>query len=84
MHRGHEQRLLDAGRLALDGYGLYVDRDADGNLLTNDDLDECHGRSSAVMWDGKATTMYHYVVTREYPYTLGCYHGMPVATKPAR
>ncbi len=67
---------------APDGYGLYVERDTDGNLLTNADLDACHGRTSPVMWDGAVTTMYRYDVTLEYPYTLGCYHGTPVMRPP--
>lgn len=65
---------------ALDGYGIYVERDANGNLPTNADLDQCHGRPSKVMWDGSLTTMYHYDATLEYPYTIGCYHGTPTAT----
>ena len=60
---------------ATDGYGIYVERDKNGALLTNANLDTCHGRTSAVMWDGKATTMYHYVATLEFPYTIGCFHG---------
>lgn len=65
---------------ALDGYGVYVERDADGNLPTNADLDACHGRTSRVEWNGKMTTIYHYDATLEYPYTVGCFHGTPVAT----
>ncbi len=64
---------------ALDGYGIYVERDAKGNLPTDADLDACHGRTSPVMWNGKLTTIYHYDATLEYPYTVGCYHGTPVA-----
>jgi hypothetical protein len=64
---------------ALDGFGVYVERDAQGNLLTNASLDACHGRTSAVPWDGQTVTMYHYVATREYPYTLGCFMGTPAS-----
>ena len=63
---------------ALDGFGIYGMRGADGRELTNDDLDECHGTTSPVMWDGKLVTMYHYVATREFPYTVGCFKGTPV------
>ncbi|MEV7691435.1 YHYH protein [Streptomyces bungoensis] len=63
---------------ALDGFGIYVERDDKGNLPTNADLDSCHGRTSKVMWDGKETTMYHYSATLEFPYTVGCYHGTPI------
>jgi hypothetical protein len=64
----------------LDGYGIYVERDSHGNLPTDADLDACHGRTSAVSWDGRLATMYHYDVTLEYPYTAGCFHGTPVNT----
>ncbi len=63
---------------ALDGYGIYVERDAQGNLPTNADLDVCHGRTSQVMWNGQVTEIYHYDATLEYPYTVGCFHGTPV------
>jgi hypothetical protein len=65
---------------ALDGYGIYVERDSKGNLPTNADLDVCHGRTSEVTWNGKKTKVYHYDATLEYPYTIGCFHGTPVAT----
>lgn len=63
---------------ALDGFGIYVERDASGNLPTDADLDECHGRTSAVTWDGARRVIYHYDVTLEYPYTLGCFRASPV------
>ena len=66
---------------ALDGYGIYGMRGADGRELTNEDLDECHGTTSPVMWDGKLVTMYHYVATREFPYTVGCFKGTPIQYK---
>jgi hypothetical protein len=31
------------------------------------------------MWNGKRTAIFHYVMTREYPYTLGCYRGSAVS-----
>lgn len=63
---------------ALDGYGIYVERNKNGSLLTNTDLDACHGRISRVLWNGKATVIYHYDATLEYPYTVGCFHGTPI------
>ena len=63
---------------AADGFGIYVERSASGSLLTNGDLDECHGRTSSIEWNGQQVSMYHYVATLEYPYTLGCYRGTPV------
>jgi hypothetical protein len=67
---------------ALDGYGIYVERDASGALLTNTDLDACHGRTSTVLWNGKEQSIYHYDATLEYPYTVGCFHGTPISTGP--
>lgn len=63
---------------ALDGFGIYSAYDERGRELTNADLDECHGRVSRIMWDGRDVTLYHYVLTREYPYTLGCFRGSAV------
>jgi hypothetical protein len=63
---------------ALDGFGIYSMYDANGKELTNDDLDECHGRVSTIEWDGRQVEMYHYVLTREYPYTVGCFRGTAV------
>jgi len=28
------------------------------------------------MWDCQSVAMYHYHMTREYPYSVGCYHGV--------
>ncbi len=64
---------------ALDGYPIYGPRGAHGKLLTNDDLDACHGQVSRVWLDGRWRRTYHYNATLEYPYTLGCFHGTPVS-----
>ena len=64
---------------AADGYGIYVERTAGGALLTNTDLDACHGRTSKVLWNGREQKVYHYDATLEYPYTVGCYHGAPIS-----
>lgn len=71
----------DAGRhsdlvgYALDGYGIYGMHGEDGHVLHDSDLDACHGHSHAVMWDGTLQVIYHYHLTPEYPYTVGCFHG---------
>jgi len=65
---------------AADGYGIYVERASNGALLTNTDLDACHGRTSKVLWNGKEQVMYHYDATLEYPYTVGCFHGTAIST----
>ena len=59
---------------ALDGYPILGMRDAQGKLLTNADLDACHGRAEAVNVRGR-TYSYAYRLTQEYPYTLGCFTG---------
>jgi hypothetical protein len=64
---------------ALDGYGIYVQKDKHGNLPSNTSLDACHGTTSKVMWNGKLTKIYHYVATLGYPYTVGCFHGTATA-----
>jgi hypothetical protein len=60
---------------ALDGFGIYGMKDSSGRVLHDDDLDACHGTTSTVMWNGKVMKMYHYVLTAEYPYTIGCFRG---------
>lgn len=65
---------------ALDGFGIFGNKDANGNVITSDDLDECHGITSKITWDGKQVTMYHYVLTNDYPYSIGCFKGTPVRT----
>jgi hypothetical protein len=63
---------------ANDGYPFVVERDAAGNLPTDADLDECHGRTSPVLLDGNVVEIYHYSATYEFPYFIGCFHGTPV------
>jgi hypothetical protein len=62
---------------SLDGFGIYGPW-YHGKVLTTADLDACHGTTSAVMWNGTVTTIYHYVSTYDFPYTIGCYRGTPV------
>jgi hypothetical protein len=66
---------------ALDGYGIYVQKNTLGRLPANSSLDACHGRTSKVRWNGKVRRIYHYVATLEYPYTVGCFHGHPIAVQ---
>ncbi|HEX4109573.1 MAG TPA: YHYH protein [Solirubrobacteraceae bacterium] len=65
---------------ALDGYGIYVVKNAHGVMPTNTSLDACHGTTSLVPWDGRLTRVYHYVATLEYPYTVACFHGTPTSS----
>lgn len=59
----------------IDGFGIYGPRDETGRVLSSADLDDCHGRTSEVMWDGQLRVMYHYVATLDFPYTVGCLRG---------
>ena len=64
---------------ASDGFPIVVERNEAGELPTNDDLDECHGRTSPILLDGEIVEMYHYSATYEFPYFVGCYRGTPVS-----
>ena len=66
---------------ALDGFPIFGPRDTDGTLLTNDDLDKCHGQTSTVRYEGKTQRIYHYNATLEYPYTVSCFRGTPVSAR---
>ncbi len=61
---------------ALDGFGIYGLYEGAGKVMTSNDLDECHGHVGSVIWDGQITMIYHYHLTRAYPYTLGCFKGV--------
>jgi hypothetical protein len=60
---------------ALDGFGIFGVRGENGAPLTNADLDACHGHTHEIEWDGQMVEMYHYHMTYEYPYTIGCFRG---------
>lgn len=63
---------------ALDGYPILGMRDGNGRLLTNADLDDCHGRPEQISMDGRNYD-YAYRLTQEYPYVMGCYSGQLLA-----
>lgn len=44
------------------------------------DLDECGGRTGAVVLEGRTVTTYHYVLTNTYPYIPRCFHATPDAS----
>ncbi len=60
---------------ALDGYPILGMREADGSLITNADLDDCHGRAEDLQVGGRSYD-YAYRLTMEYPYVMGCYTGL--------
>ena len=61
---------------ALDGFGIYGPRGEDGQMVTNAQLDQCHGHTAPVQWNGALTNIYHYHLNREYPYSVGCFRGI--------
>jgi hypothetical protein len=63
---------------AFDGYPITGMIAADGREYSNADLDECHGRVDDLVLDGKTVKTFHYAMTREYPYTVGCFRGQPL------
>jgi hypothetical protein len=68
---------------AYDGFPITGGQVAAGKYLSTDDLDVCHGLTSEVVIDGATTTTYHYVMTRDFPYSAGCFRGKPVTTGPS-
>jgi hypothetical protein len=62
---------------ALDGFGIYGPRGEDGQMITNAQLDQCHGHVAPVDWNGSVQAVYHYHLNREYPYSVGCFRGTP-------
>ncbi len=62
---------------AFDGYGIFGYYGEDGAEVTNEDLDQCHGHTHVIEWDGQMVEMYHYHATHEFPYVVGCFHGTP-------
>lgn len=64
----------------MDGFGIYGPRGEDGEILESADLDECHGHTHEINWDGELKEMYHYHWTYDFPYNVGCYKGTPVDT----
>lgn len=63
---------------ALDGFAIFGRYGESGRVVTNADLDTCHGHAHAAEWDGEKREIYHYHFTAEYPYTIGCFRGKPV------
>jgi hypothetical protein len=62
---------------ALDGFGVYGIRGKGGDELSSADLDECHGHTHKVEWDGKKRKLYHHHFTDDFPYSVGCFVGTP-------
>jgi len=63
---------------ALDGFPITGPKVGADNVLTTDDLDECHGITSDILVDGKKTSSYHYVMTQDFPYSVSCFRATPI------
>lgn len=61
---------------AFDGFGIYGTME-NGKKITNESIDECHGHTHSITWDGKSKKMYHYHATDAFPYTVSCFKGKP-------
>jgi len=59
----------------IDGFGIFGRLGVGGRRLTSADLDECHGHSHEIVWEGQRRVMYHYHATDDFPYTVGCLRG---------
>jgi hypothetical protein len=71
---------------ALDGFGIYGEYEKKKNngkkkKIKNKNLDACHGHVGTVMWDGEEREMYHYHMTFQYPFSIGCFRGTPVSVE---
>lgn len=60
-----------------DGFGIFGPRGEDGDILASADLDECHGHTHEIEWDGEIRNMFHYHWTYDFPYNVGCFRGTP-------
>lgn len=60
-----------------DGFGIFGPRGEDGEVLESADLDECHGHTHEIEWDGEIRSMFHYYWTYDFPYNVGCFKGTP-------
>ncbi len=61
----------------MDGFGIFGPRGEDGEVLSSADLDECHGHTHNIEWDGEYRELYHYHWTFDFPYNVGCYNNEP-------
>lgn len=62
---------------ALDGFGIFGTRGEVGQELRTTDLDECHGHTHEIDWHENRQTLYHYHLTADFPYSVGCFKGTP-------
>lgn len=77
-----EDEHSDLVGYAFDGFGIFGTRGENGVELSSNDLDECHGHTHEITWEGKKVTMYHYHLTHDFPYSVGCFRGKKYVTQP--
>ncbi|MBC7512325.1 YHYH protein [Candidatus Saccharibacteria bacterium] len=63
---------------ALDGFAITGPKVTENNIMTSDDLDECHGMTGPILLDGMTVTKYHYVMTQDFPYSVSCFKGKAI------
>lgn len=68
---------------AFDGFPITGPKLPNGNYLTTSDLDECHGMTSDIIENGQMVNAYHYVMTEDFPYSVGCFMGKSYEPVPA-
>lgn len=81
---GKAAKHSDLVGYAADGFGIYGEFGEGGKALSNKDLDVCHGHSHQINWNGTPQEIYHYHLTKEYPYTLGCFRGVTTSRSSAQ
>jgi hypothetical protein len=69
---------------ALDGFPITGPYVTDTTYLTTADLDVCHGITSEIVVDGTKKTTYHYVMTKDFPYSVSCFRAKPTRTGPSQ
>jgi len=62
---------------AFDGFPIYPSIE-NGIKITNQSLDTCHGHAHTKVQNGVEVFIYHYHMTDEYPYSIGCFSGSPI------
>ena len=69
---------------ALDGFGLFGLYGDQSQEITNAELDEYHGNTHRIQWNGSEVETYHYHLTNAYPYTVSCLRGLEfIQSRPA-
>jgi hypothetical protein len=67
---------------AFDGFPIYGPIGNKGRYMRLSDLDECHGHTHKIKYQGEVQKLFHYHATAEFPYTVGCYRGQPIDVGP--